>query len=84
MSQIIIMNMSSKKVMWSGVLGIALLMVSSCKTPSNISYFQDFYNNPDTVVNLQNKVITIKPTDKLYRREEQGSADFAALQSGWR
>lgn len=66
MSQIIIMNMSSKKVMWSGVLGIALLMVSSCKTPSNISYFQDFYNNPDTVVNLQNKVITIKPTDKLY------------------
>ena len=66
LSQIIIMNMSSKKVMWSGVLGIALLMVSSCKTPSNISYFQDFYNNPDTVVNLQNKVITIKPTDKLY------------------
>lgn len=66
LSQIIIMNMSSKNVMWSGVLGIALLMVSSCKTPSNISYFQDFYNNPDTVVNLQNKVITIKPTDKLY------------------
>lgn len=66
LSQIIIMNMSSKKVVWSGVLGIALLMVSSCKTPSNISYFQDFYNNPDTVVNLQNKVITIKPTDKLY------------------
>ena len=66
LSQIIIMNMSSKKVMWSGVLGIALLMVSSCKTPSNISYFQDFYNNPDTVINLQNKVITIKPTDKLY------------------
>ena len=66
LSQIIIMNMSSKKVMWSGVLGIALLMVSSCKTPSNISYFQDFYNNPDPVVNLQNKVITIKPTDKLY------------------
>lgn len=66
LSQIIIMNMSSKKVMWLGVLGIALLMVSSCKTPSNISYFQDFYNNPDTVINLQNKVITIKPTDKLY------------------
>ena len=66
LSQIIIMNMSSKKVMWSGVLGIALLMVSSCKTPSNISYFQDFYNNPDPVVNLQNKLITIKPTDKLY------------------
>lgn len=66
MSQIIIMNKSSKKIIWSGVLGIALLMVSSCKTPSNISYFQDFYNNPDTVVNLQNKVITIKPTDKLY------------------
>ena len=66
LSQIIIMNMSSKNVMWSGVLGIALLMVSSCKTPSNISYFQDFYNNPDTVINLQNKVITIKPTDKMY------------------
>lgn len=66
LSQIIIMNMSSKKVMWSGVLSLALLMVSSCKTPSNISYFQDFYNNPDTVINLQNKVITIKPTDKLY------------------
>lgn len=66
MSQIIIMNMSSKKVMWSGVLGIALLMVSSCKTPSNIEYFQDFSYNPKTVVNLQDKVITVKPTDKLY------------------
>lgn len=66
LSQIIIMNMSSKKVMWSGVLGIALLMVSSCKTPSNIEYFQDFSYNPKTVVNLQDKVITVKPTDKLY------------------
>ena len=66
LSQTIIMNMSSKKVMWSGVLGIALLMVSSCKTPSNIEYFQDFSYNPKTVVNLQDKVITVKPTDKLY------------------
>ena len=66
LSQIIIMNMSSKKVMWSGVLGIALLMVSSCKTPSNIEYFQDFSYNPKTVVNLQDKEITVKPTDKLY------------------
>lgn len=58
------MNLS--KVMLSGALAIVLLSATSCKTPSNIAYFQDFSNNPKTVVNLQNKTITIKPTDKLY------------------
>lgn len=31
-----------------------------------IAYFQDFNQNPDTLVNLKSAVITAKPTDKLY------------------
>ena len=58
------MNLS--KVMLSGALAIVLLSATSCKTPSNIAYFQDLNNNPDTVITLQNRVITVKPTDKLY------------------
>ena len=58
------MNLS--KVMLSGALAIVLLSATSCKTPSNIAYFQDLNNNPDTVITLQNRVITVKPTDKIY------------------
>lgn len=54
------------RILIAGVAFAALLGVSSCSTPQNISYFQDFNNNPDTVITLQNKVITLKPADKLY------------------
>ena len=64
--KIIIINMNLSKVMLSGALAIVLLSATSCKTPSNIAYFQDLNNNPDTVITLQNRVITVKPTDKLY------------------
>ncbi len=52
--------------MLSGALGVSLLAASSCGTPKDIAYFQDLNNNPDTLITLQNKVITVKPTDKLY------------------
>ncbi len=58
--------MNLNKLMLSGALGVVLLAASSCGTPRNIAYFQDFNNNPDTVVTLQSKVITVKPADKLY------------------
>lgn len=50
----------------AGVLAISLVTITSCGTPKEIAYFQDFNQRPDTVITLQNKVITIKPTDKLY------------------
>ena len=56
----------SKKVVLSGVLGIALLATTSCGVPKDVAYFQDFNQNPDTVLTLQSKVITLKPSDKLY------------------
>ena len=43
-----------------------LLGVASCGTPKEIAYFQDFANHPDTIINIQQKVITVKPSDKLY------------------
>lgn len=58
--------MKFSKLVLSGVLGIALLSATSCGTPKNVAYFQDLNNNPDTVITLQNRVITVKPTDKLY------------------
>ncbi len=58
--------MNLNKLMLSGALGVVLLAASSCGTPRNIAYFQDFNNNPDTVITLQSKVITVKPADKLY------------------
>ena len=73
--------MKFSKLVLSGVLGIALLSATSCGTPKNVAYFQDLNNNPDTVITLQNRVITVKPTDKIYIGEEQGSADLTALQS---
>lgn len=58
--------MKFNKLVLSGVLGIALLSATSCGTPKNVAYFQDLNNNPDTVITLQNRVITVKPTDKIY------------------
>ena len=58
--------MKFSKLVLSGVLGIALLSATSCGTPKNVDYFQDLNNNPDTVITLQNRVITVKPTDKIY------------------
>ena len=58
--------MKFSKLVLSGVLGIALLSATSCGAPKNVAYFQDLNNNPDTVIILQNRVITVKPTDKIY------------------
>lgn len=58
--------MKFSKLVLSGALGIALLIATSCGTPKNVAYFQDLNNNPDTVITLQNRVITVKPTDKIY------------------
>ena len=58
--------MKFSKLVLSGVLGIALLSATSYGTPKNVAYFQDLNNNPDTVITLQNRVITVKPTDKIY------------------
>ena len=58
--------MKFSKLVLSGVLGIALLSATSCGTPKDVAYFQDLNNNPDTVITLQNRVITVKPTDKIY------------------
>ena len=58
--------MKFSKLVLSGVLGIALLSATSCGAPKNVAYFQDLNNNPDTVITLQNRVITVKPTDKIY------------------
>lgn len=58
--------MKFSKLVLSGVLGIALLSATSCGTPKNVAYFQDLNNNPDTVITLQNRAITVKPTDKIY------------------
>ena len=59
-------KMKFSKFMLLGALGVALLTATSCGTPKDVAYFQDLNNNPDTVITLQNKVITVKPTDKLY------------------
>lgn len=58
--------MRVKRLLIASAAVAAILGVSSCTTPRNISYFQDFNLNPDTVIALQNKVITVKPSDKLY------------------
>ena len=59
-------KMKFSKFMLLGALGVALLTATSCGTPKDVAYFQDLNNNPDTVITLQNKVITVKPTDKIY------------------
>lgn len=48
------------------MLSISLAAVTSCGTPKEIAYFQDLNQRPDTVIQLQRAVITVKPTDKLY------------------
>ena len=59
-------KMKFSKFMLLGALGVALLTATSCGTPKDVAYFQDLNNNPDTVITLQNRVITVKPTDKIY------------------
>lgn len=59
--------MRFNKLMIMGALGVTLLATAaSCGSPKEISYFQDFYNNPDTVLSLSPRTITVKPSDKLY------------------
>lgn len=54
------------RLVLSGAVGVSFLAMSSCGVPKDIAYFQDFNQNPDTVVTLQSKTLTVKPTDKLY------------------
>ena len=49
-----------------GAFCTGLLVLSACGAPQQIAYFQDFNQNPDTLINLKSAVITAKPTDKLY------------------
>lgn len=48
------------RLVLSGAVGVSLLAMSSCGVPKDIAYFQDFNLNPDTVVTLQSKVLTVK------------------------
>ena len=57
--------MRFNKLMVAGALGVTLLSITSCGTPKEIAYFQDLANRPDTMLTLQQKVITVKPQDKL-------------------
>ena len=56
--------MNFNKLMFTGALGVTLL-ATSCGTPKEIAYFQDLGAHPDTVMPLQQKVITVKPQDKI-------------------
>ncbi len=58
--------MKTNKILCAIVLSSTLMAMSSCGTPKEIAYFQDFASHPDTILNIQKRVITIKPTDKLY------------------
>lgn len=58
--------MKYRKSLLSGAFCTGLLVLSACGTPQQIAYFQDFNQNPDTLINLKSAVITAKPTDKLY------------------
>ena len=58
--------MKYRNSLLSGAFCTGLLVLSACGTPQQIAYFQDFNQNPDTLINLKSAVITAKPTDKLY------------------
>lgn len=58
--------MKYRNSLLSGAFCTGLLVLSACGAPQQIAYFQDFNQNPDTLVNLKSAVITAKPTDKLY------------------
>lgn len=58
--------MKYRKSLLSGAFCTGLLALSACGAPQQIAYFQDFNQNPDTLINLKSAVITAKPTDKLY------------------
>ena len=73
--------MRTKRLLIASAAAAAILGVTSCSTPQNISYFQDFSYNPDMEINIPNKVITLKPADKLYigvkSKDEQLSKLFS-------
>lgn len=56
--------MKLTKHLWQAAFGMVLLSASSCSTPREIAYFQDF-NQEDASLNVKKKVITLKPQDKL-------------------
>lgn len=58
--------MKYRNSLLSGAFCTGLLALSACGAPQQIAYFQDFNQNPDTLINLKSAVITAKPTDKLY------------------
>lgn len=58
--------MKYRNSLLSGAFCTGLLVLSACGAPQQIAYFQDFNQNPDTLINLKSAVITAKPTDKLY------------------
>lgn len=59
-------NMRNKRLLIGFAAAAALWSVTSCTTPQNIAYFQDLAQRPDTVISVQQRLITVKPTDKLY------------------
>lgn len=58
--------MKYRNSLLSGAFCTGLLVLSACGAPQQIAYFQDFNQNPDTLINLKSAVITAKPADKLY------------------
>lgn len=56
--------MKLTKHLWQATLGVALLSASSCSTPKEIAYFQDI-NSEEAALNVKQKVITLRPQDKL-------------------
>lgn len=58
--------MKYRNSLLSGAFCTGLLALSACGAPQQIAYFQDFNQNPDTLIKLKSAVITAKPTDKLY------------------
>ena len=77
--------MRFNKLMVAGALGVTLLSIASCGTPKDVTYFQDFHNNPDTVLTLQQKLITVKPKDKLYigvKSKDKQLSELFSLTSG--
>ncbi len=46
------------------LLCLLTMLLPSCKTPQNITYFQDSYNN-QTIIDSSNGTITVKPGDKI-------------------
>lgn len=56
--------MKLTKHLWLATLGFIFLSASSCSTPREIAYFQDI-NQENASLNVKEKIITLKPQDKL-------------------